>query len=100
MTADPTGGTDHVGSSCGGSSDGGAPDRVYYVDVPAGGADIIATAQPTNPAGDGRDVILTTDASCGGLILDCSDSPMAAATETVAVIDAAPGRYYVIVDGF
>jgi hypothetical protein len=83
------------------SFDGGAGELVYSVDVPAGAYDLVATVTPTNFMGDGFDPILTIETTCGDPATDvgCADSG-AEEPETVIVLDAAAGAYYVLVDGW
>lgn len=94
------GAEDRYASAC--SRDGDAPERVFRVSVPAGGArELVVTATPTNFAADMFDIVLTVESTCGvtASSAGCSDTGGAESTETV-VVDADAGDYFVLVDGF
>jgi cysteine-rich repeat protein len=93
------GGADRYGASC--STDGASPERVFAVTVPDGAHDLIVEATPTNFAADAFDLILSVQSECGVATTTrgCADAARDGA-ETVTVRDAAPGTYYVLVDGF
>lgn len=83
------------------STDGAAGDTVFKITAP-GDADLIATVTPTNFAADSFDPILDVTTTCGdtSTAVDCADSPTASAAETVTVLAATAGTYYLVVDGY
>jgi hypothetical protein len=101
VTGTTVGGTSSYTPGC--STDGGAPDNVWAVTVPPGSTgDLIITATQTSFATDMFDIILSVSTGCDDATMElgCSDGPNAADPETVTIPSAAPGTYYIMVDGY